>query len=283
MPSPKSIQTSMKKHLLLSTILFLSISVTVFAQSPEEIMNRMISQYSNSLDGIETMMTVSTMDGFMQTDVPDTTYYRKVTLEDGTQILEDVSSGGDTPGADYWNFKENFDAIAENSSYEGTETIDGKEAHVIFIEDVSALYGETMGEMENGEQGEPQSGRFYIDAEDYVPIRMSFDVQFEGEYSGTVDVNMKDYQSVDGVQMAFLTEIAMEGISDQFSAEELAEAREGMRDLREQLENASGMQKRIMERAVKPQLERMEKILEDGNMTMSVTIIEAQTNVTIPE
>ena len=243
----------------------------------------MISQYSNSLDGIETMMTVSTMDGFMATDVPDTTYYKKVTLEDGTQVFEDVSSGGDTPGADYWNFKENFDAISENSTYEGTETIDGNEAHVIFIEDVSALYGETMGEMENGGQGEPQSGRFYIDADDYVPLRMSFDVQFEGEYSGTVDVNMRDYRSVDGIQMAFLTEIAMEGISDQFSAEDLAEAREGMRELREQLENASGMQKRIMERAVKPQLERMEKILEEGSMTMSITIVEAQTNVSIPE
>jgi hypothetical protein len=112
---------------------------------------------------------------------------------------------------------------------------------------------------------------------------MSFDVQYDGEYSGTVDVNMKDYRSVDGIQMAFLTEIAMEGISDQFSAEELAEAQEGMRELREQLENSSGMQKRIMERAIKPQLERMEKILEEGSMTMSVTILEAQTNVSIPE
>lgn len=229
------------------------------------------------------MMTISTMDGFMQTDTPDTTYYRKVTLEDGTNVLEDVSSGSDTPGADYWNFKENFDAISENSTYEGTESIDGKEAHVIFIEDVSTLYGQTMGEVESGEEGDPQSGRFYIDANDYVPLRMSFDVQFDGEYSGTVDVNMKDYQSVDGVQMAFLTEIAMEGVSDQFSAEDLAEAREGMRELREQLEDASGMQKRIMERAVKPQLERMEKILEEGSMTMSTTIIEAQTNVTIPD
>jgi len=56
-----------------------------------------------------------------------------------------------------------------------------------------------------------------------------------------------------------------------------------MRELREQLENASGMQKRIMERAIEPQLERMEKILEEGSMTMSITILEAQTNVSIPE
>lgn len=264
-----------------TTLFTILLSSVALAQSPEEIMNRMISQYSSSLDGIETMMTVSTMDGFMATDIPDTTFYRKVTLEDGTQVLEDVN--GDTPGANYWNMKENFETIAENATYEGTETIDGKEAHVIFIEDVSALYGQTMGEVEDGTQGEPQSGRFYVDADDYVPLRMSFDVEYDGEYSGSVDVNMKDYRSVDGIQMAFLTEIAMEGISDQFSAEELAEAREGMRELREQLENASGMQKRIMERAIGPQLERMEKILEEGSMTMSVTILEAQTNVTIPE
>ena len=270
------------KNLLYQSILFyLLISSTAFAQSPEDIMNQMISQYSNSLDGIETMMTISTMDGFMATDIPDTTYYRKVTLEDGTQVLEDVN--GDTPGANYWNFKENFEAISENATYEGTETIDGREAHVIFIEDVSALYGQTMGDVEDGTQGEPQSGRFYVDVDDYVPLRMSFDVEYDGEYSGSVDVNMKDYRSVDGIQMAFLTEIAMDGISDQFSAEELAEARQGMKDLREQLENASGMQKRIMERAIEPQLERMEKILEEGSMTMSVTILEAQTNISIPE
>jgi len=271
----------MKNLLYQLTLFILLISSTVFAQSPEEIMSRMMSQYSNSLDGIETMMTVSTMDGFMATDEPDTTYYRKVTLEDGTQVLEDVN--GDTPGANYWNLKENFETIAENATYEGTETVDGREAHVIFIEDVSALYGQTMGEVEDGTQGEPQSGRFYVDVDDYVPLRMSFDVEFDGEYSGAVDVNMKDYRSVDGIQMAFLTEIAMEGISDQFSAEELAEARQGMKELREQLENASGMQKRIMERAIEPQLERMEKILEEGSMTMSITILEAQTNVSIPE
>jgi hypothetical protein len=270
------------KTLLLQSILLLAlISSAVNAQSPEEILNQMISQYSNSLDGIETMMTISTMEGFMATDTPDTTYYRKVTLEDGTQVLEDVN--GDTPSANYWNLKENFDTVAENATYEGTENINGREAHVIFIEDVSALYGQTMGDVESGTQGEPQSGRFYVDVNDYVPLRMSFDVEYDGEYSGSVDVNMNDYRSVDGIQMAFLTEISMAGISDQFSAEELAEAREGMRELREQLENSSGMQKRIMERAIAPQLERMEKILEEGSMNMTVTILEAQTNVSIPE
>lgn len=274
-------KTFFKTLLIQSTLLIFMLSATATAQSPEEIMNRMISQYSNSLDGIETMMTISTMDGFMATDIPDTTYYRKVTLEDGTQVLEDVN--GDTPSANYWNLKENFDTIAENSTYEGTENIDGREAHVIYIEDVSTLYGETMGDVDSGTQGEPQSGRFYIDTNDYVPLRMSFNVEYDGEYSGSVDVNMNDYRSVDGIQMAFLTEISMAGISDQFSAEELAEAREGMRELREQLENSSGMQKRIMERAIAPQLERMEKILEEGSMNMSLTILEAQTNVPIPE
>lgn len=264
-------------------LLLLGISTQLQAQDSADILDRMISQYSNSLSGIETMMTITRMEGFMESEDPDTTYYRKVTMDDGTNTLEAVDSSMDTPGADYYNFKRNYDTLVENSTYEGTETIDGRNTHVIFIEDVSAFYGAAVGDVEQGGNSEPQSGRFYIDASDYVPLRMSFDVAFDGEHSGSVDVNMKDYRSVNGVMMSFLTEMNLEGISEQFSAEDLAEARQGLRDMREQLENASGMQKRIMERAIAPQLERLEKILEEGSMNMSIITISAEANVTIPE
>lgn len=253
-----------------------------YAQTPAEILDRMITQYDNSLSGIETMMTVTRMEGFLETDEPDTTYYKKVTLDDGTNILEAVTSGTNTPGADFQNLKRNYDTLVENSVYEGTESIDGRTAHILFMEDVSAFYGDAVGAAEQG-NAEPQSGRFYIDASDYVPLRMSFDVEFDGEYSGAIDVQMKDYRSVNGIQLAFLTEMVMEGISDQLSAEDLAEARNSLREMREQLENSSGMQKRIMERAISPQLERLEKILEEGSMNMQVIVISAETNVEIPE
>ncbi len=160
-----------------------------------------------------------------------------------------------------------------------------REAHVLFIEDVTALYDDvvTTPEGQQQEQAEPQSGRMYIDTNDYIPIRMSFDINYDGEYTGTADLIMSDIRNVNGMLIPFQMEMKIEGISGSMSAEDMAEAQESMKELETQMENASGLQKRIMERAVKPQMERLQKILEDGAMTMTTSIEDVQTNVTIPE
>lgn len=273
------------KKLIITTItaalLFLTTS-TAFGQSPADILDRMIQQYANSISGVETMMVISKNEGLIESEHPDTTYYRKVIMEDGTPTMQPVNSSTETPSTDYYNFKENYDAIVENAVYEGTESIDGRSAHVLLIEDISSVYGDVVGNTTPGE-GEPQSGRLYIDTNDYVMLRMQFDMQFDQEYSGSIDINMKDYRDIDGMKMPFLTEMNVEGISDQFSAEDLAQAREGMEELKRQIENASGMQKRIMESAIQPQIERFEKMLEEGGMSMRMITLAVETNVTIPD
>lgn len=273
----------MKK--LLFPILLCLIMLTAAAlnaQDPAELLDRMIQEHANSISGIETMMVITKMEGFIESEYPDTTYYRKVTMEDGTPTLQPVSSDQDTPNADYYNFKQNYDAIVQNSVYEGTQDVEGRTAHVIFIEDISSLYGEVVGQTDPG-QGEAQSGRLFVDNSNYVLLKMQFDMQFEEEYSGAVDINMKDYRNVDGVNYPFLMEMAIEGISEEFSAEDLAEARAGMAELKEQIDNASGIQRRIMEGAIRPQIERFERMLEEGGMTMRMVTLAVETNVAIPE
>jgi phage-related minor tail protein len=73
------------------------------------------------------------------------------------------------------------------------------------------------------------------------------------------------------------------GISDTMSAEEMAETRQQLEEFEQQLEDASGMQRRIMERVVKPQIERLSKILEEGGLTMRTYVLDVQTNIDIPE
>lgn len=268
---------------LITASLLVVLSSTAFAQTPQQIFDRMIEQYTNSIEDIETMMMVTRMEGFMETEDPDTTYYRKV-VTDGYPTMQVVSSGSETPATNYYNLQENYDALVENAQYEGTETVDGKEAHVLFFEDVSVLYDDMVTTPEDQQQqAEPQSGRMYIDAEDYIPLRMNFDIAFDGEYSGSADIQMKDIREVDGMLVPFLMEMKIEGISQEMSAEDLAEARQSMEDFEEQMENASGIQKRIMERTLKPQMERLQKILEEGAMTMKTITLDVQTNVTIPE
>lgn len=271
-----------KFYFILTTLVLVSAS-SLFAQSSQQILDRMIEQYTNSIEDVETMMMISRMEGFMETE-PDTTYYRKVET-DGFPTMQVVSSGSQTPGANYYNFQDNYDALVENSTYEGTENVNGREAHVLFIEDVTALYDDvvTTPEGQQQEQAEPQSGRMYIDTNDYIPIRMSFDINYDGEYTGTADMIMSDIRNVNGMLIPFQMEMKIEGISGSMSAEDMAEAQESMKELEAQMENASGLQKRILERAVKPQMERLQKILEDGAMTMTTIIEDVQTNVTIPE
>lgn len=273
-----------KFQIVLASFLFIC-SHSVFAQSPQEILNQMIEQYRNSIDDVETTMMVTRMEGFMETD-PDTTYYRKV-ITDGFPNMQVVNSGSQSPASNYYNIQENYDALVENATYEGTETVNGRETHVLFIEDVTTLYDDMVtspeGQQQQQQQAEPQNGRMYIDAEDYIPLRMNFDIRYEGEYTGSADMVMSDIRNVDGMLIPFQMEMEIQGISGSMSAEDMAEAKKNMDQLEEQMENASGMQKRILERAVKPQLERLRKILEEGSMTMRTIVLDVQTNVTLPE
>lgn len=272
-----------KFYSILLSLFFIGMH-SLYAQSPRDILDEMIEQYTNSIEDIETMMMISRMEGFMETE-PDTTYYRKVET-DGFPTLQVVSSGSGTPATGYYNIQENYDALVENATYEGTETVNGRETHVLFIEDVSTLYDEVVTTPEAQEQqaqAEPQSGRLYIDAEDYIPIRMSFDISYNEDYTGTADMVMSDIRNIDGMMIPFRMEMQIQGISDSMSAEDMAEAKKNMEELENQMENASGLQKRILERAVKPQLERLQKILEEGAMTMRTIIVDVQTNVDIPD
>lgn len=270
------------KFQFILVILFFVCNSSLFAQSPREILDTMIEQYTNSIEHVETMMMITRMEGFMETD-SDTTYYRKVET-DGFPTLQAVNADSNTPASSYYNFQENYDALVENSTYEGTETVNGREAYVLFIEDVTALYDDVVTTPEGQqEEAQPQSGRMYIDTDDYIPVRMSFDINYDGEYTGTADMVMSDIRNVDGMLIPFMMEMKIEGISGSMSTEDMAEAQQSMKQFEEQMENATGLQKRIMESTLKPQMERLQKILEEGAMTMRTIIEDVQTNVTIPE
>ncbi|TVR13105.1 MAG: hypothetical protein EA391_14495 [Balneolaceae bacterium] len=278
----------MKKFTLsiLLSVLLSSQSAAVFAQNPADILQRMIDHHSNSISGIETMMTVTTMEGLIETDEPDTTFYRKVTLDNGIPSLQPVTRSSDVPSTSAHDFNMNFDTLAENATYEGTETIDGYNTHVLLIEDISALYrGATAGLEETPvtQEGEAMRGRLYIDTNNYVMRRISFDMQFSEEYTGTYDINFKDYRNVDGMYYSFLSEMVIDGISEQFSAEDLAKARESLQEARQQIDNASGMQRRILERTLRGTIDRLEKMLEEGGMTMRLVTHTVETNITIPD
>ncbi|MCC5942980.1 MAG: hypothetical protein JJU37_15660 [Balneolaceae bacterium] len=277
------------KKLFLSfmlTALISTLSVALFAQSPADILERMISEHSNSLSNVETMMVITTMEGLIETDEPDTTYYRKVTMDNGMLSMQPVTSASDVPSTNVHDFNTNFDALVENASYEGTETIDGYSTHVLLIEDISSLYrGATSGLEDTPvtQEGEAMRGRLYIDSNNYVLRRMSFEMQFSEEYTGSYDINFKDYRDVNGMPYSFLAEMVIDGISEQFSAEDLAQARQGLQEAREQIDNASGMQRRILERTLRGTIDRLETMLEEGGMSMRLITHTVETNVTIPD
>lgn len=269
----------MKTFCTFFALLILSV-FQVRAQSAADIIDRMMEEYNRSLSGIETMMTVTESDGFMSTDEPDTTYYRKVEV-DGISTMEVVSDDPAHMDMSNYNFAKNYQTIAENAVYEGTETLNGESVHVLFFEDVSAFYDGVVAN--TPENQEPQSGYMYISENTNLMSGMRFDVGDGDEFSGTVTVNMSDYRNIDGMNMPFLIEMTFEGLSGSMTPEEREEAQKNLREFRQQMDEASGMQKQIMERMVAPQMERIEELLAEGSMTMTVTTLSIETNVAIPE
>src|SRR5690625_544805 len=124
--------------LLFTLLLFSFPAEQITAQSVSDIMDQMLARHSRALEGIETMRTISITEGFLQSEDADTVYYKKVTLDDGTNILESVSMDAQAYTAYYGNFTTGYESMVENSRYEGTETVDGKRAQDIYIEDVKA-------------------------------------------------------------------------------------------------------------------------------------------------
>lgn len=254
------------------------------AQSVDAVVDAMKARYQQQLETVDTYVIETNQ---------YTSYYRKTT-RNGEPAYETemrwkgegsglFSGAGSMPSLQ--PSLSQLDTLAQVSSYEGTETIDGRRCHVLRIDDPAALSERPMPKSaaETARQGET---RLYIDAERYVPLRMESEVTVEQR--GTPQtvrprIFFSDYRTTDGLTLPWRMEMKMENLNASISPEEREQARQSLEEMEARMEQLSEEQRQMMEGMMKSQLEQLRTILDEGAINFMVEVQSVTVNAPLPD
>jgi outer membrane lipoprotein-sorting protein len=171
------------------------------------------------------------------------------------------------------------------AKYGGTEKIDGYKTYILNIKDMTKLMGFTKQEKKEMEKEKSKvSGKIWVDAKDWVIRKMEIageGVDEKGK-KGTVKITseMKDFRKVNGLLIPYrlVTTTGGEGMP-KLSPEEEQEAREGLAEMKKQLEEMSPDERKMAEKMMKPQMEMIEKMLSGGGEVTEVKKVTINTGL----
>jgi outer membrane lipoprotein-sorting protein len=198
-------------------------------------MDEVVARMKAQTEAVENY-TLTTTDyvvyGRRTTEDGETSYQTVTRTTEGqpTQFFgaEMIGGLGATPDPD------DLDRFLEAATYAGTETVGGRTAHVLRVDDPSAL----------SEDGPPQEQQplkqitLFIDAERDVPLRMALRVEQptpQGPQTMNPTVTFSDYEPTDGLMVAHTTSIDM-GLSpemQQMMQQQMVQMRERMEQMPE--------------------------------------------------
>lgn len=244
------------------------------AQSGSELLQQALERYEAQTEGIESYTVVHQMMGMEQTQ-----RYVRTEVDGHPVFVPEGSAEGATGEMNPWAM---FPKLAERASVQGTETVDGVESHVLRIDDVEGL-GLGGAISQSGQMGgfTPETMTLYLGTEDYLVRRMMLEGQAQTQM-GTQDVtfvaNLRDYRQVEGMYHPFRMEMSIQGLSSGMSDEEKQKARQQLEQLEEQMQSMPEQQRAQMEKILKPQMEKLRKMLDSGRMEFSMTVQEVRVN-----
>lgn len=257
---------------LMLALVFLS-GIGYAQPSASQLADDIHSKNNVYLSQIENIAITADVMGFTTT-----TRYVK-SIRDGVAVLE-PDNGEDGVGMYSSSMgKELADAVRASGSV-SAENIDGFSAYKIVIEDPQLLH-----EMMNSgpdfeeEMSEVKQVTLWLDSSELILRKAYFEsVTKEGR---TINMEMlaRDYKTHSGLPIAHTIEIRVEGLEHEVSDEEMEQARRGMAELEKQLSEMPEAQRKMIEKQLKPQLEKFQEMLGDddgemGNMTMQVTDVQ---------
>jgi hypothetical protein len=178
--------------------------------------------------------------------------------------------------ADFFS-AEVFDHLKQHAVYLGTESLDGMNAHIIFLEDMRVFMDafddvdEPMGQLS-----------LYFDDEHWVLRQMKFTAEAEIE-EGRVQViepvvKMKDYRNISGMMVPFETQIIVQGLSENMSDAEREEAQQALLELERELAQMPEQQRQMVEQMMSGQLGQLRKMLEEDSMEFFIRVQEVLVN-----
>jgi len=265
----------------LGVVLLALVPAGLAAQSGEEIMRTALDRYEERMQGVENYTVVQEVMGF-----ESSTYFEKKEVEGHTVFLPREQMGSEAaqqaPESPYSSMFE----LAERSTHEGTETVDGERCHVVSVTDFEGV--DLWSPPEDAGDGEftPRKATFHVDTDDYLIRKMMVDgtMTVQGENRDvSFTAHMRDYREVEGVVHPFVMEVSVEGLQAGMSPEQREQMRESMEQMRAQMDQMSDQQRQMMEKMMGGKLEEMEKMLAEGSMGATVRVKEIRVNEGPPE
>lgn len=271
--------TALPRSLLAVAAILAHVPATAAGQSVADVVNGMYSAMERYSEDVDNYTVVQTVMGF-----ETRTYFEKEVV-DGRTIFRpremaaaDRGMRGGGNDLRFGDITEFGDGLVEHGRYAGRETVDGREVHVIAVDDLSALDMPTPAGPRDVEF-EPRSGRIYVDTELFVPRRMEFVGEAAspgGPQEVTTRVDMLEYREVDGLLVSYRNVITIDGLQAMVDPEMEAQLEEMMK----QLETMDPEQRAMMERMMGPQIEQLREMMSGGGgaMTMEITVTEVIVN-----
>lgn len=205
---------------------------------------------------------------------------------DGESVLVPVSSTssmGEMPldqakeQAAYTDPWSTFAEWMSGATLEGESEVDGKSVWKIrmneFPEDAFMVpEGDESGSFE------PRTALMFIDQDEYLLHRLELDgvIKSDGEERDMSMVTvLSDYRGELGFLHPHSIKTEMAGLMDD---EQAAEAREGLAQMKAQLDAMDETQRKIVEAALKGQMEQFESMLSGGSMTLEIVTTKLEVN-----
>lgn len=173
--------------------------------------------------------------------------------------------------------------LTEHATYAGTDMLNGNRAHILELTDFASFDNNL-----DASEGTPKRVRYFIDAQTWVPLQIDMDMEADMNGSRKAvspQVRFENYRDVEGLLYPFQTVVHMRGmeLDTSISPEQLAEARAAIANLDERLKDLPEDQRKQIKQMMKPQIERFEKMIANGDeglaMTYTVTNIQVNTGL----
>ncbi len=272
---------TIKNSLVLSILtLSLAAAAAVAQPSADRIAEEMVNKYEESLSQIETLsMTIQVNEGGLIPDI--TTRYVKKVNENGTPYL-DLENGNDME-MDFSALAGSVDQMVDlvrGAESITEERVNGIDTYKIYVNDSELLKTLDQSEMEMEEMEIVfDAATIWIEINSMNVRKIFMEQTVEGDKNMNMEMSLDDYQVFSGYPVPMSMTMKIGGMSSQFSSEEIAEAREAMREMEKQLSQMPEAQREAIERQIKPQMEQFERMLESGEgMTMNISVTDVKVN-----
>jgi len=264
---------------ILSLILITIGSSQLIAQpSAAQLADRLDQVNLERIQNIAQLQITNVITSGMMEGMETVTQYEKV-QRNGRDVLEAVESDdmyemGDMTGY----FDEMMGEMVRHASTVAEENYQGNSVYRVEIDDREFLNSlaedERITREELDEDFAPESVVLLLDTDELILYRATFYQQSSRGDSITMHINLSEYEVFSGLPIPRFVDFEIEGLEQMISEEEMAEARDALREMESQLEQMPEAQRNMIEQQLRPQIERFEQLVQQGelgNMRIEVT------------